>query len=173
MCSKFDLRTSCGKVVANRSFNVTKNGVKKVKNRSAAELLPVKLVPLQWPHRANLNVCTLKIMRGEAVILTDIGYACLDISRLPIDFGKSSGRSNNSHYLSERIFAAAEEFLKPFTFSVNVLQYEPELRFSIALQHKKMPQELTISSHFDTTLSAFLVGVSPVQEVLQEAVAAA
>ncbi len=114
----------------------------------------VRLVPKKW---IPFHTYELAIMCGKTPILTDYGFARLEISRLQIDFGSTTfGRSGSiERFLSKKVGEAVEDFLKSHLFTVVVHdKTEHSVRFTLSPVGQPL-KELECSQHFETSRLTF------------------
>jgi len=97
-------------------------------------------------------------MYGKKRILTDHGYARLDMSKMPINFGSTNGIVNNGEYLTKVMLAAADAYLRPFVFSLRIQERDSAVRFS--LLPLQPVSKLELSKHFETSKATF-GGIDP------------
>lgn len=127
---------------------------KKAAESQAQQQVIVSLVPKNW---IPFNTFELAIRCGEVPVLTDYGYARLEISRLQIDFGSTTyGRSGSiERFLAKKVGETVEKFLKSSRFLLVVLdKNEHSVRFK--LESVGLPVKgLEFSSHFETSQLTF------------------
>lgn len=114
----------------------------------------VHLVPKQW---IPFHTFELSIMHGDVPILTDYGYARLEISRLQIDFGSTTyGHSGSiERFLSKKVSEAVGNFLLPHQFTLAICDTsEHFVRFTLAPVGSPV-KELRLSAHFETSWTTF------------------
>ena len=114
----------------------------------------VHLVPKQWIPFHTFELC---IMHGDVPILTDYGYARLEISRLQIDFGSTTyGHSGSiERFLSKKVSEAVGNFLLPHQFTLAICdKMEHFVRFTLMPVGAPM-KELRLSTHFETSWATF------------------
>lgn len=112
--------------------------------------LLVQLVPKRW---IPFHTFELEIVCGETPILTDYGFARLEISKLQIDFGSTTyGRSGSiERFLSKKVSEAVQEFLEPHQFALSVSdKSEHSVWFTLCAVGSPI-RELTFSDHFETS----------------------
>ncbi len=104
-------------------------------------------------------------MHGDVPILTDYGYARMEISRLQIDFGSTTyGHSGSiERFLSKKVSEAVAHFLEPLQFTLAICdKTEHFVRFTLTPVGSPV-KELRFSTHFETSWATFnrAMGIPP------------
>ena len=120
----------------------------------------VHLVPKRWIPFHTFELC---IMRGDVPILTDYGYARLEISKLQIDFGSTTYGHQGSieKFLSKKVSDAVATFLEPHQFTLAICdKKEHSVCFTLAPVGGPI-RELHCSTHFETSWLTFNRAIEP------------
>jgi hypothetical protein len=104
------------------------------------------------------QMCELAIMSGTGVVLTDFGFARIDIRTLRVDFGSLTEHRDSfvESYLGGKVRDSVTRFLAPYPFLVTVTEYG-DTRVLFTLQQHGGPELklLEFSEHFETSRLTF------------------
>lgn len=123
----------------------------------ASRFNKVSLQARSWDPTANSNYCYLDIIREKEVILIDHQRPHIDIRRIPLDFGKSRQVGDSTvEFLRRQVYDAVSDFLKPYQFTLTLVDATPTVRFTLALSMGVKPEALFIPQYFEGSWKAFL-----------------